>query len=340
MNIIYFGNKLIKHRKMRSALETMIPHFSDFAQVCSYSDKAGHISKARDMISGFLKTKQWADLVIIDVFSTKAFYFSLVLGFLSSFFCKPFILVLRGGNLPERFQRRPLTIKWLFGRANAIVAPSPYLQNFFEREGFTIEHIPNIIDISQYKFMLRESLEPSILYLRGFGQVYNPLMLVYAVHIIREIPRLKVLMLGSRYEQHYKDVIETIERLNLGDIIKVEEKKTRDEWVELSRKYSFMISCPDVDNTPTSLIEGMALGMCVVTTRVGGVPFLVNDNEVFFVEKNDHKELGNILAHLINDAEQYKEKAIQARLKAEGFTWAEVKPKWQEIFVGVLENRS
>ena len=45
------------------------------------------------------------------------------------------------------------------------------------------------------------------------------------------------------------------------------------EWIELSKDYDVFINTTNVDNMPVSVIEAMALGMPIVSTNVGGIPF-------------------------------------------------------------------
>ena len=54
-------------------------------------------------------------------------------------------------------------------------------------------------------------------------------------------------------------------------------KLSKQEWRDLSKDYNVFINTTNFDNTPVSVIEAMALGIPVVSTNVGGLPFLITD---------------------------------------------------------------
>ena len=55
MKLVYFGNKLIKHGKSKSVMETLEPLFGEFCEVKSYSDVKNQYLRLLDMIYGFLQ---------------------------------------------------------------------------------------------------------------------------------------------------------------------------------------------------------------------------------------------------------------------------------------------
>lgn len=338
MKLIYIGSKLRKNYKMQSALETMAEFFKEFAEVKTASNFTNPVLKLCHSTGLIVSNSRSTDVVLIDVFSTKSIYITLWISLLCKFLSLPYVLVLRGGNLPKRYAKSPKIIDSLFKGASSIVAPSNYLKNFFDFNGFHIEYIPNIIDKGLYEFKKRTPLKPKILYLRGFGEVYNPLMLLKAIQKIKSTLNLEVLMLGSKNDRHYQNVTRYIEQYGLEKIVKIEEKKTREQWISLSKKFSFMISCPDIDNTPTSIIEGAALGLCVISTSVGGVPKLVTENEIFLVSKNDHDELAELLENLFTDSTLYYEKVHLALNWSKKFHWDGVKKSWLKLMHDVIKQ--
>jgi glycosyltransferase involved in cell wall biosynthesis len=246
---------------------------------------------------------------------------------------KKYILFLHGGNLPFRYENSHKRVTFIFSKAYKIIAPSLYLKSYFEEKGFIIEHIPNIIELEKYPFKLRENVRPNILAIRGFGKPYNPLMTLRAVNKLKvTIPNIQLLLLGNEDDFYYKDVIQFIKQNHLKEFVTIKPKCLRDEWVAFSKDYDIMISNPVIDNTPVSIIEGMALGMCVISTKVGGVPFMVSDSEVEFVnETDDYRKLAASIMKLYFDSGRCSELSKNGRLKAESFGWEIVKSSWKNL---------
>jgi glycosyltransferase involved in cell wall biosynthesis len=142
----------------------------------------------------------------------------------------------------------------------------------------------------------------------------------------------KILMIGSKDEFYYNEVINYISDNSLNDIVEISEKISKEEWIYKSQNYDIMVSNPDIDNTPVSLIEGMALGMCVISTSVGGVPFLFSDLECSFVPKNDHEALASRINSLLINSDYANKLSKSGRRKAEEFDWNNVKEYWIHVF--------
>jgi hypothetical protein len=160
--IVYFGNKQAFKKNTKTVMETLIPLWSDFCEIKSYSSYSNKVLKMLDFIFHFFKDGLRAHKIVIDVYSTSAFYFAFISSCLSIVFNKKYILFLHGGNLPNRQKRNPQLVAFIFSRAYKIVAPSYYLKNYFEEKGFLVEHIPNSIEISKYPFTERQIARPKI----------------------------------------------------------------------------------------------------------------------------------------------------------------------------------
>ncbi len=75
IKVVHFGDKLQKHRKMKSVIETMEPYFSEIVSIKTYSDEEKPLFRAIDFLVGFFNKGIFADYIIIDVYSTFNFYF-------------------------------------------------------------------------------------------------------------------------------------------------------------------------------------------------------------------------------------------------------------------------
>jgi len=329
--IVYFGNKQEKNKSTTSVMETLVPLWSKFSEVKSYSSLNNKILKMIDFIFHFFKDGLKANMIVIDVYSTSAFYFAFILSFLSIVFNKKYMLFLHGGNLPNRQKQNPKLVEFIFSKAHKIVAPSYYLKSYFEEKGFQVEYIPNSIELSLYPFQERKICQPNLLAIRGFGKPYNPLMTLKALaNLVNVIPEIQLCMLGNESEFYYQDVIDFIKINNLKNHITILPKMPQSKWIALSSQYDIMISNPIIDNTPVSIIEGMALGMCVITTNVGGVPYLVtNQKNALLVDNNDDENLSKQIEELCNNHNMANLISKNARDKAEEFNWENIKPLWK-----------
>ena len=59
--------------------------------------------------------------------------------------------------------------------------------------------------------------------------------------------------------------------------VKFTGKLEKNEWIKISADAGIFINTSNIDNTPVSLMEAMALGLPVVSTNVGGIPYLIED---------------------------------------------------------------
>ena len=76
----------------------------------------------------------------------------------------------------------------------------------------------------------------------------------------------------------------------------------------------------------------MALGMPVVSTNVGGLPYLI-DNEIdgLLVPPKDEVVFADAIIELLTHQHKALELSRNARKKVESFTWSALKDKWIHI---------
>lgn len=279
MHLIYIGNKLYKQKGIMSVMETLIEQFESFALVASASNKKSTVFKIADITKILLKNLRKADYVMIDVFSTKAFYFACWVSFISILFRKKYILNLHGGNLPDRYLRSPKLFKYILHKAHKITAPSGYLKEYFTKQGFSVELIPNPINLADYPITTTHLDFPVILYLRGYGNIYQPELLIHAMtHIRNKFPHAHLYMFGNDLDGGLEKCLDIIHTHNLQDNITISGPVSKSVWIETAKKCNVCISVPKIDNTPVSVLEAMAMGIPVISSHVGGMKWIIEDN--------------------------------------------------------------
>lgn len=272
------------------------------------------------------------DCVLIDTYSTTNFWYA----FATSQFCRLFKLkyipILHGGNLASRLKNNPKTCKLIFKYSFQNVSPSLYLLNQFKSEGYeNVIHIPNAIELKNYPFLERKKAKPNLLWVRSFAKIYNPLMAVEVfASVKKKYPEATLCMVGPEKDGSLLLAKQKAKELKLN--ILFTGKLSKPDWLSKSKEYDIFINTTHFDNMPVSVLEAMSLGLAVVSTNVGGIPFLVKDEEeALLVLDNDVNKMVLAIDKLICNPDLFDKIAINARRKAEQFEWQKIKHMWMTI---------
>ena len=331
--LLYVGNKLSKHGNTATSIETLGVFLeSEGFEVYYASSKKNKILRILDMIWSTLKYANKVDYVLIDTYSTINFWYAFIISQLCRLLSVKYITKLHGGNLPNRIKKSRNFCDMIFQNAHINVAPSNYLFKAFENNGYDkLIYIPNTIELQNYSFKKRESVTPKLLWVRSFAKIYNPTMAVKVLFGLKnEFPQAVLCMVGPVKDESYQETVQLIKELEIDVVFT--EKLSKAEWAELSKQYDIFINTTHFDNTPVSVIEAMALGLPVVSTNVGGIPFLLkHQDNALLVPDNDVEKMINEIKKLLNNPKLANQVSENARIFVGDFDWEVVKKQWFEL---------
>ncbi|HOX83484.1 MAG TPA: glycosyltransferase family 4 protein [Chryseolinea sp.] len=336
--IIYLGNNLSLHGNTPSSIETLGKLLGQRYDVRRFSSKRNQISRWLDMMQAIVRHQGNISVVLIDTYSTLGFYYALGAACVCNFFSIPYMPILRGGNLAGRLENNPRLSRFVFGGAKLLIAPSHYLFSSFKDFGFTnIAYIPNSIEMDIYPFKHRKLVTPRLLWVRSFHSIYNPIMAIEVVQRLKVyFPDTELCMVGPDKDGSLLQCKAFVKANGLEANIKFTGVLLKRDWHALSKNYDIFINTTTVDNTPVSVIESMALGLPVISTNVGGIPFLITDTENgLLVPSGDVSAMVDKIKWLIDNPINAYQIALQARNDVEKFNWNLVKHTWFSILDGL-----
>lgn len=334
IKVLYIGNNLSHHGFAPGVIETLGKQLKESGYNVSYAGNSrSQLLRMVEMIYKILTVGRRVDYILIDTYSTLAFWYAYLTGGLSKILGTKYIPILHGGDLPKRLQRSKRACDKLFNNSYANVAVSGYLNHEFEKVGYKTVVIPNSIDISKYPFKLREQSRPKLLWVRSFHRQYNPLMAADVLEGLLQIhPDAELCMVGPDKDGSLGEFKDYIRQKSIEEHVKITGKLSKEDWISLSENYDFFINTTNVDNTPVSVIEAMALGLCIVSTNPGGVRYLVIDQqEAILVNTGDAGSLTAGICFLLQNHERYIQIVTAARLKAASFDWNNVRALWLSL---------
>lgn len=331
--LLYIGNSLSSHGFNKTTIETLGKSFEDEGFYVVYtSDKKSQFVRLASMILSTFNCAKKVDYIIIDTYSTSSFWYAFFCSQIARVFKTKYIPILHGGNLPNRLKKNPFLSKMIFKNSYSNVAPSKYLQKGFIEKGFenTI-YIPNVLEIANYKFKERTSFEPKILWVRAFAAIYNPKMAIDVFNLIKtNYPNATLCMVGPDKDGSLEITKKYAENLGLNVIFT--GGLAKEKWLELSNEYDVFINTTHIDNTPISVMEAMAMGLPIVSTNVGGIPFLLeNEKDSLLVNDNNVQAMTNSIVRTIENQSETFIRVQNARKKIEAFDWNSVKKLWNNL---------
>jgi len=331
-NVLYVGNALSNKGNTSTTIETLGTRLGENFNIKIASNKSNKIRRLLDMVILVLRHQSKTDYVLIDTYSTSNFYFALVISQLCRLFQLRYIPILHGGNLEYRLKNSPELSKLIFNNAYTLVAPSNFLKTVFERYGYkNVLFISNTIDIKDYTFNRRKIDSINLLWVRSFASIYNPEQaLLVLEQLLNQNHKATLTMIGPDVDGSLGRVKRLAKAKQLDVVFT--GKLSKSDWLALSEASNIFINTTNFDNTPVSVIEAMALGLPVVSTNVGGLPYLINDNvDGLLVPSQDVDAMVHAIVQLKSDENLANTLIMNARSKVEDFAWGIIKLKWEAL---------
>ena len=342
-SILLIGNHLLSSNQNQTVVEQFAIRLRNLGwTVYVTSKKLNKFNRIFDMSKTIIFSHKKYEIALVDVFSGQAFIWAFMSGCLLKFFHKPFILILHGGNLPVFAESYPDFVKKLFSWAIKVYSPSPYLKEKLEYFHPNIKIIPNPIEIKKYEFKQRSQISPRIIWLRAFHEIYNPSLVPQVVSklLSYQIKELEVIMVGpDKGDGSLHKMVEKTQKLKVDQYIKVIPGVSKNQVPIYLNQGDIFINTTNVDNTPVSVIEAMACGLCIVSTNVGGIPYLLeHELDALLVPPDDPEAMAAAVQRILNDPELAARLSTNARKKAEQFDWSIILPQWDQVFEEVLNS--
>lgn len=282
-----------------------------------------------------LKTNLRGSLLIIDVYSTRAFNYFLFAGVIGIFRGMRLLPIIHGGEIENRLKRSGILSSYLFSRSEHIICPSGYMSRLFKDYGYANTRvIPNPLNIDDYTFVSRDPENINILWLRALDIHYNVEM---AISVISELKSkctrgVHLHVVGPDKIGMLQKVRELCVALNVENNVTFYGFCKKSDWIPISEKCSYFINTSKVDNAPVSVKEAMALGLAVISTDVGGLAHMINHGaDGILVPSNDSTGMAAEITNLSQSPDKFKTITKTARAKVLLASSIHVNNLWDEI---------
>jgi len=304
------------------------------------SSHVNRLWRVIDMILTTWRRRHLYEVAQVDVFSGKAFLWAEAVCAVLCLFGKPYVLTLHSGNLPAFAGRRKRRVLRLLCSAAIVTTPSCYLQDMMKPYCKNLFLLPNAVEIKNYEFYPRVKPQPRLVWVRQFShqKVYNPFLAVRTVQLLgNEFAELMLTMVGTdNGEGAFLAFQQTVDKLGLIDRVLFPGGVSKSEVPYWMSKGDIYLNTTNTDNTPVTVLEAMACGLCVISTNVDGIPYLLRHEHVaLLVPPNDAVAMAQAVRRLMTEEGLAERLSTNARRKVEQFDWSVILPKWENILTNI-----
>ena len=321
--------------------------------ICNYKPGVGGISGQVEIMQKYLRSEGYT----AEIFSTKASVLRRLLlplrlirvargydvlhihccsgwGFLPALVGVPVgrwmkkrvVLTYHGGGGERFFDRHRRLMRHYLTRTDVNIVLSGFLAKVFDKLGLPYTIIPNIIELNDKQYRLRETLKPNFICTRAHEELYNiPCILRAFLKVQSEIPEATLTLVGTG-SQHER-LVNMTKEMGLTNVTftgRVDNKEIY-RYLDLS---DIFLSAPTVDNMPVSVLEAMNAGLLVISSRVGGVTYMIDDGKTgLLFDSDDSDQLAEKMIWAVENQDIAKKLIIKAHQDVNKYRWENIKDK-------------
>ena len=246
----------------------------------------------------------------------------------------PVILNYRSGEAPDHLARSRVA-RVALSKVNLNVVPSRFLVDVFGRFGIGATIVPNLVDLSRFRFRVRSPLQPRILSTRNLESLYNVACTVRAFRLVQDrYPDASLTLVGGgTQDTALRALVEELALRHVTFVGRVRPEEIADYYAS----HDIYLQSPNIDNMPTSILEAYASGLPVVSTDAGGISAILTHGEHgLLAPLDDHHALAAHVLSLLQTPSLAERLTRAAFATCENYTWTAVREQWLRVYRSVL----
>ena len=252
--------------------------------------------------------------------------------------------------LPWRFKE--VISKFVLGNADALIALTGLMkQKIIEllgRERCDIFVIPNGIDYEFFSSYLGKrgsvTSEPGnnkkiVLYVGRLEPVKGVRYLVQAMGILRDggLRNVKLLIVGDGSEK--KCLEELVKKLDLEDYVVFAGKVSHEKIPEYMASADVFVLPSLSEGFGMAVVEAMAMGLPVIASRVGGLPWIIRDGENgFLVEPRNPRDIAEKITLLLTNDNLRAYMSKRNIEEARKYSWEKIVEKLEKVYMHITSR--
>lgn len=260
-------------------------------------------------------------------------FFPILAGIIASkyFYKRKVVVSYHGGGAELFLSRYNKIIINILQKADCVTVMSGFLQDIFKTYGLNTTILPNIFDLPEKINIKVDFNTPRLVSVRSLSKLYNIIDIIKAFEmLIGTYKNAELKIIGSGKEIDYLKTF--CNKRKLTNVEFIGFVPNGEIGLALSESNIF-VSVPSVDNQPISILEAFAFGIPVISTDVGGIPYMIEDSvNGLLVKVNCPEQICEKVKWIMENPEKAGVLVNNAKKELAKYSWETIKSKLLGIY--------
>lgn len=203
-----------------------------------------------------------------------------------------------------------------------------------------VKRLPNMHIIPQginanYLSLNANSDTPTILSVGSISERKGHLFLIKAFEqVVSHIPNVKLVIAGSLADKrYYQSLLDYVEKSSCKEKIEIQPNLPQEQIYHLYQTATLFALHSQEESQGIVFAEAMAVGLPIVATRVGGVPYVVeHDKNGYLSDYRDINTFAKYLINLFTNKEIYNQISQSNKSIGKTYNWLSIVNKVENLY--------
>lgn len=236
------------------------------------------------------------------------------------------VLTYHGGGADEFFRKHTRLVRYYLSRTDSNIVLSGFLGEVFDKYRIPYTIIPNIIELDSSRYKERQTIKPNFISIRTLSPLYNIECILRAFKQVKlQIPEATLRIVGDGPSRaSLEEMVKTEDIKDVTFVGRVDNKEIYDQLDQAD----ILLSAPRIDNMPVSILEAFNAGLLVISSNVGGVPYMIEDgNNGLLFESDNTVKLIDKMFFAVRNKIVVKQIVANAYKSLGDYSWKAIFPR-------------